>query len=252
VKPLNLVFALILLAIPAALGQRLPDLGDVSQSDLSPLQERRLGDSIMREIRADHSYSDDPEITDYLNSLGNKLVAASPDARREFNFFLILDPQVNAFALPGGYIGIHSGLLLTAQSESELASVMAHEIGHVVQQHFSRMLAAQKGFQLTSLAALAVAILAARSNSQISQAAIVGSQAGYVQSVLNFTRANEQEADRVGFQILEKAGFNPEGMAAFFGRLLRVSRFSDTAAPSYLRTRASKNPEAVCPVSPAT
>jgi len=236
VKPLNLIFALVLFAAPAALGQGLPDLGDVSQSEMSPMQERRIGESIMREIRADPSYSDDPELTEYLNSLGNKLVAASPDSRQEFYFFLILDPQVNAFALPGGFIGVNSGLLLTAQSESELAGVLAHEIGHVVQRHFARMLVAQKGFQLTSLAALAIAILAARSNSQVSQAAMAGAQASYVQSSLNFTRANEQEADRVGFQILEKSGFDPEGMPTFFGRMLRATRFSDTTAPSYLRT----------------
>ena len=235
-KPINLIFALALFAVPAALGQGLPDLGDVSQSDMSPLQERRIGESVMREIRADPSYSDDPELAEYLNSLGNKLVAASPDSRQEFNFFLILDPQVNAFALPGGFIGVNSGLLLTAQSESELAGVLAHEIGHVVQRHFARMLVAQKGFQLTSLAALAIAILTARSNAQVSQAAIAGAQASYVQSSLNFTRANEQEADRVGFRILEKSGFDPEGMPAFFGRMLRATRFSDTAAPSYLRT----------------
>jgi predicted Zn-dependent protease len=126
--------------------------------------------------------------------------------------------------------------LLTAQSESELAGVLSHEIGHVVQRHFSRMLVAQKESQLASLAGLAVAILAARANSQVSQAAMAASMAGSVQSSLNFTRANEQEADRVGFQILEKAGFDPESMAAFFERMLRATRFYETAAPSYLRT----------------
>jgi predicted Zn-dependent protease len=240
VKSIKLIFLLAALAAPPAFAQSLPDLGDVSQSEMSPQQERRIGESVMREIRADPSYSDDAEITDYLNMLGSKLAAASPDTRQEFNFFLILDPQVNAFALPGGFIGVNSGLLLTAQSESEVAAVLAHEVGHVVQHHFARMLVAQKGFQITSLAALAVAILAARSSStsstQVSQAAMAAAQASYVQSSLNFTRANEQEADRVGFQILEKSGFNPEGMATFFGRLLRATRFAETAAPSYLRT----------------
>jgi len=236
VKPINIVFALVLLAIPAASGQVLPDLGDVSQSEMSPLQERRLGESIMREIRADSSFSDDPEITDYLDSLGHKLAAASQDTRQEFNFFLISDTQVNAFALPGGFIGVNSGLMLTAQSESELAGVLSHEIGHVVQRHFSRMLVAQKESQLASLAGLAIAILAARANSQVSQAAMAASMAGNVQSALNFTRANEQEADRIGFQILEKAGFDPEGMVTFFERMLRATRFYETAAPSYLRT----------------
>ena len=235
-KLLKLLYALIFLAIPAALGQGLPDLGDASQRELSPLQERRLGESIMREIRADRSYSDDPEITDYLNSLGNKLVAASPDSRQEFNFFLILDPQLNAFALPGGFIGVNSGLLLTAQSEAELAGVLAHEIGHVVQRHFARMLVAQRESHFISLAALAVGILAARANADLAQAAILGSQASQIQSALNFTRANEQEADRVGFQILEKAGFDAQGMATFFERMLRAARYYETAAPSYLRT----------------
>jgi predicted Zn-dependent protease len=238
VKPNNLLFALALLAIPAALGEGLPDLGDASQSELSPLQERRLGESIMREIRADRSYSDDAEITDYLNALGYRLVAASPDSRQEFNFFLILDPQVNAFALPGGFIGVNSGLLLTAQSESELAGVLSHEIAHVTQRHIARMLSQQKQAQLTSLslAALAIAILAARSNSQVSEAAIAASQASYIQSSLNFTRDNEREADRVGFRILDQAGFDAQAMAVFFERMQRSTRFYETGAPSYLRT----------------
>ncbi len=235
-KPFNLLFILVLLAVPAALGEGLPDLGDVSQSELSPLQERRLGESIMREIRADRSYSDDAEITDYLNALGYRLVAASPDSRQEFNFFLILDPQVNAFALPGGFIGVNSGLLLTAQSESELAGVLSHEIAHVTQRHIARMLSQQKQSQLTTLAALAIAILAARSNSDVSQAAIAASQASFVQSSLNFSRDNEREADRVGFQILDHAGFDAQAMAVFFERMQRSTRFYETSAPSYLRT----------------
>ena len=221
---------------PAALGQGLPDLGDVSQSELSPQTERRLGESIMREIRADRSYSDDAEITDYLNTLGYKLVAASADSRQEFNFFLIMDPQVNAFALPGGFVGINSGLILTAQSESELAGVVSHEVAHVTQRHMARMLSQQKQSQLTSLAALAVAVLAARANPQIAQAAIAASQASFIQSSLNYTRDHERESDRVGFQVLEKAGFDAQAMALFFERMQRATRFYETNAPAYLRT----------------
>ncbi len=235
-KPYKLILALALAMGPAALGQGLPDLGDVSQSEMSPLQERRLGESIMREIYADRSYSDDAEVTDYLNTLGYKLVAVSADSRQEFNFFLILDPQVNAFALPGGFVGVNSGLILTAQNESELAAVLSHEIAHVTQRHMARMLAQQKQAQVVSLAALAVAILAARSNSQISQAAMVGGQAGFVQATLNYTRDHEREADRVGFQVLERAGFDPQAMAAFFERMQRATRFYETSAPAYLRT----------------
>ena len=230
------MLAALLMALPVAFGQVLPDLGDVSQTDLSPTVERALGASIMREIRADRSYSDDAEITDYLNALGYKLVGASSDSRQEFNFFLIIDPQVNAFALPGGFIGVNSGLIVTAQSESELAGVLSHEVTHVTQRHMARMLAQQKQAQIVSLAGLAVAILAARSNSQVSQAAIATSQAGFVQSSLNYTRDHEREADRVGFQVLEKAGFDAQGMSIFFERMQRSSRYSETSAPSYLRT----------------
>ena len=235
-KAIKILLTCVLFAVPAAIGQNLPDLGDVSQSEMTALQERRLGESIMLEVRSDPSYSEDTEITDYLNSMGNKLVGASSDSRQEFNFFLMMDSQVNAFALPGGFVGINSGLMLTAQSESELAGVMSHEIGHVVQRHFARMLSAQKDTQLMALAGLAIAILASRSSSQVSQAAMIGSQAGSIQSSLNFTRANEQEADRVGFQILEKAGFDPAAMALFFGRMLNATRFYQTTAPAYLRS----------------
>lgn len=235
-KSINLLLACALLAASPVSGQRLPDLGDVSQSEFSPLQERRLGEGIMREIRADRSYSDDAEISHYLNTLGYRLVSADGESRQEFDFFLILDPQVNAFALPGGFIGVNSGLILAAQSESELASVLSHEIAHVTQHHIARMLGEQKQAAITSLAGLAIAILASRVSSEMSQAAIVASQAASVQSSLNFTRANEREADRVGFQTLEHAGFDPQAMPLFFERLQRSTRFYETAAPSYLRT----------------
>ena len=234
--PGSVLLAMFLCMAPAVPGQGLPDLGDVSQSELSPQLERRLGESIMREVRADRTYSDDPEITDYLNTLGYKLVAASADSRQEFDFFLILDPQVNAFALPGGFVGINSGLITTAQSESELAGVVSHEVAHVTQRHMARMLAQQKQSQILSLAALAVAVLAARASPDLSQAAIVASQAGAIQSTLNYTRDHEREADRVGFQVLEKAAFDPHAMALFFERMQRATRFYETNAPAYLRT----------------
>ncbi len=230
------ILALLLCALPAALGQGLPDLGDVSQIELSPQMERRVGENIMREIRADSTYSDDAEITDYLNNLGYKLVAASADSRQQFNFFLIIDPQVNAFALPGGFVGINSGLILTAQSESELAGVVSHEVAHVTQRHMARMLAQQKQSTVVSIAALAVAVLAARANPDIAQAAVAAAGASSVQSQLNYTRDHEREADRVGFQVLEKAGFDAHAMALFFERMQRSTRFYETNAPAYLRT----------------
>jgi beta-barrel assembly-enhancing protease len=214
----------------------LPDLGDASQAVLTPQQERELGEKIMREVRADPSYLKDPELTQYLNDLGYRLVSASPDARQPFQFFAIQDNSVNAFALPGGYIGVHTGVLLASASESELASVLAHEIAHVTQHHLARMLASQKQTLLTSLAALAVAILASRSNSELSQAAIATAQASAIQAQLSFTREHEREADRIGLSTLEQAGFDPRAMAAFFDQLQKSTRLLENNAPAYLRT----------------
>ncbi len=232
----RLILLLFLVCVPRALAQALPDLGDVSATAISPVDERRLGESIMREIRRDPSYLDDPEVADYANSLGHRLTAHSDAARQEFEFFVIQDPQINAFALPGGFIGINTGLLLAAQSESEVAGVLGHEVAHVTQRHIARMINQQGQNQILSIAALAVALLAARSNSQIGEAAVAFSQAGLVQSQLNFTRDNEREADRVGLQMLEAGGFDPRGMSVFFERLQRATRVYEGGAPSYLRT----------------
>jgi len=224
-------------AAPArAMADELPDLGDVSQAAITPAQERRLGESIMRQIRADPAYLDDVEVADYLNTVGNRLVGSSPDPAGPFEFFCIRDNSVNAFALPGGFVGVHSGLLLIAQSESELASVLSHEIAHVTQHHIARLIAGQQKAGLASMAALAIAILAARSNSDISQAAILGAQAGMIQSQLNFTREHEREADRIGLQILDKSGFDVHAMPVFFERLQKATRVYESNAPSYLRT----------------
>jgi predicted Zn-dependent protease len=232
---LALLLGALSLGTPLARPQELPDLGDPSQIDLSPDQERQLGEQVMRQIRADRSYLDDPELTDYLNGLGYRL-AGGTGARQEFEFFAIRDSSINAFALPGGFIGVHTGLIMAAQSESEVASVLAHEIAHVTQRHLARMFQTQKTSQITSLVALAVAILAARSNAQVASAAMTTAQAVSVQNQLNFTREHEREADRIGLQILEGSGFDPRGMPAFFERLQRGTRLYETSAPAYLRT----------------
>ncbi len=217
-------------------GQSLPDLGDESQAMLSPVQERKLGESVVRQIRASGGYMNDPEVNDYLQELGHRLVAAMPEGGQEFEFFAVPDPAINAFALPGGYVGVNTGLILLAQSESELASVLAHEISHVTQHHMTRMLAGQQRSLLMSLAALAVAIAAARSSPQAASAAVTGAQALGIQNQLNFTREHEYEADRVGFQRLDAAGFDVTAPATFMARLQRASRFADGNTPSYLRT----------------
>jgi predicted Zn-dependent protease len=230
------IFSLLLMAIPAVLAQSLPDLGDAAQAVFTPAQERTLGRSIMREVRRDPSYYDDAEVTDYVARVGNRLVAKGSDARQEFEFFLMRDPQINAFALPGGFIGVHTGLIMAAQSESEMAGVVAHEISHVTQRHIARMINNQQSSQWMSLAALAIAILAARSNSQVAEAAAAIGPALAVQQQLNFSRDFEREADRMGLQLLEKAGFDPQGMTMFFERLQRATRVYEGGAPSYLRT----------------
>jgi predicted Zn-dependent protease len=219
----------------------LPTLGEVAADDLSPANERKLGEAIMRQAVRDPTYLPDADATEYLNALGYQLVAASPARHMDFSFFFVRDPMLNAFALPGGFIGVHTGLILAAQSESELAAVLAHEIGHVEQRHIARMLARQKDATAIAIGALLLALLAARSNSSsssdLTQAAILGGQAAAIQQQLNFSREAEREADRVGFQILVAAGFDPRAMATFFGRLQAGSRLYESgAAPAYLRT----------------
>ncbi len=222
---------------PLSPAQKLPDLGDSSQSVMSPAQERKLGEAIVRQIRGAGAYMDDPEVNDYLNELGNRLVTATRDVRQDFTFFAVPDAQINAFALPGGFIGVNSGLILLAQNESQLASVLAHEISHITQHHVTRGMANQQNILMTTLAGLALAIVAAKvGGGQATAAAIAGTQALAAQQQINFTRENEYEADRVGFQRLVAAGFDPNAMAALFDRLQRASRFVEGNTPSYLRS----------------
>jgi predicted Zn-dependent protease len=221
----------------AAMAEGLPDLGESSQSDLSPQMERKIGETAMRDIRQrESSYLDDAEVAGYLNDLGTRLEAGMPDVHQDFEFFALRDATLNAFAIPGGFVGVHSGLILAAQSESELAGVLGHEMAHVTQHHIARLVGQQKQAGLMSLAALAVAILAARSNSDLSQAAVATGAAAGIQTQLNFSRDFEREADRIGIQSMQSAGFDPRAMASFFERLQRFSRLYENNAPVYLRT----------------
>jgi len=227
------------LLAPAA-AQNLPNLGGSEREDLSPIMERKLGEQIMRDIRRDRDYLNDAPTLDYLNGFGNSLVAARPEVRGEagydFFFFPVRDPALNAFALPGGFIGVHSGLLLAAQSESELASVLAHEIGHVSQRHIARMLGNQKQDMLVPLAAMVLGALAASKSPDLAIASMMGGQGYAIQRQLNFSRDAEREADRVGLQILGEGGFDTSGMVAFFGRLQNASRNYGDGAPAYLQS----------------
>jgi len=225
---------------PASGAAALPDLGDSAQAALSPVQERKLGEMALKQLRAAGGYLNDPEVNDYLNELGQRLVAARNDSRYDFQFFAVPDASINAFAIPGGFVGVNTGLILLTQTESELASVLAHEITHVTQNHMARMLENQKNSLWMSLAALAVAIAASRTNSSstgdVVGAAVASAQALQAQNQINFTRENEYEADRIGFQRLDAAGFDPGGAAALMERLQKASRFTDGSVPSYLRT----------------
>lgn len=220
---------------PESLPSALPDLGDASSATITPQMERRIGEEAMRQIRArEPSYVDDPEIAEYLNMLGKQLSAASSGAHQAFEFFLIKDDSINAFAMPGGFIGVHSGLLLAAQTESELASVLAHEVSHVTQHHIARLLSKQGQLSAISLAGMLVALLASRSSA--GAAVAMASQAGAVSAQLAYTRDFEREADRIGFQVLQQAGFDGNGMVSFFERLQRATRAYENNAPAYLQS----------------
>ncbi|WP_300442726.1 M48 family metalloprotease [Zoogloea sp.] len=234
----RLIAALLCVAmVPRGLAQNLPDLGDNASTDLSPLAEQRLGAQIMREIRwRDPAYLRDAEIEDYLNRIGERLVAAGAGAGLSFQFFGVSDPSLNAFAMPGGNIGVHTGLILAAQSESELAGVLSHEVAHVTQRHIARMVGKQSQTGLLMLASLLVAVLAAKSSSQVSQGAIMAGQAAGLSSQLSYSRDFENEADRLGVQNLAAAGFDVRGMVGFFERLQKNSRLYENNAPAYMRT----------------
>ncbi len=235
--PLLLLGPLLALDLaPASLhAADLPDLGDPSQAILSPPQEREIGEQSMLQIRGDKSYLGDAEVNDYLNWLGGKLVASSSEPGMDFEFFALNDHDINAFALPGGFVGVNTGLILDAQTESELAAVLAHEVTHVTQHHLARMMAGQKYDSLATIAAAAIAIIAAR-NSPTAAPAVLAGPAAQLQRQLAFTREHEQEADRIGLITLDKAGFDVRAMPAFFKRLERDTRLLDTNAPYWLRT----------------
>lgn len=239
--PLALLSASLLSPLPAHLhAQGLPALGDTERETLSPLLERKVGEEIMRDIRRDSDYMDDAPLLEYLHDFGGTLVAARPDVRGEANydffFFAMRDPVLNAFALPGGFIGVQSGLILTAQSESELASVLAHEIGHVAQRHIARMVGQAKGNSVIQLAAMLLGALTLRSSPDAGMGVMMGGAGIAMQRQLNFSRNAEREADRVGLQILTEGGFDTSGMVAFFGRLQNASRTLNDSVPPYLLT----------------
>ncbi|MCL2656088.1 MAG: M48 family metalloprotease [Betaproteobacteria bacterium] len=229
------LFALILSL--RAFADGIPDLGDAATADISPQLERSVGEAIVREIRFnDPDNLDDPEIEDYLTRLGNRLVAASQAPSMNFRFFALKDKSINAASMLGGVLVFNTGLITAAQSESELAAVMAHEISHTQQRHQARMIAQQQNLGYMVLASLLVAVLAARSSGDAAGAAAATGQAAAASAQLAYSRDFEREADRIGLHVLNAAGFDVRGMVSFFERLDRQTRLFDSNAFAYLRT----------------
>jgi len=219
----------------APIGGNLPDLGDESAAVLSPQDERRIGEDFMRQARAQLDILDDPELNEYLQDLGRRLTAEA-EGQPEFHFFLVNNPAINAFAVPGGFIGVHTGLLLAARSEAELAAVLAHETAHITQRHIPRMIAESQRVSGPALAAILAGILIAASGQPGGEAAILLTTAGMAQHELNFTRAFEQEADRIGMTILNSAGYDARAMPGFFEQMEILTRQYDNNLPEFLRS----------------
>ncbi|MGR9106987.1 MAG: beta-barrel assembly-enhancing protease [Gammaproteobacteria bacterium] len=238
--PLNLFLAIIFSLFPridfAESTIVLPEIGDPSGALLSPIQEQELGAAFFRNLHSSVRINQDLEIDDFIESLGERLAGNSDNPLQPFHFFVVIDPAINAFAGPGGYIGVNSGLILITESESELASVVAHEIAHVTQRHLYRAFEAASRLTIPSAAALLAAILIGTQSPALGQAALIAAQAGSTQYQIDFTRDNEQEADRVGMQDLVRSDFDPRAMPTFFERLDRSSRYYGEGPPEFLRT----------------
>lgn len=216
----------------------LPDMGLSADSIMSPQQEQQLGQAVLRQLRRQRVLLEDPLINGYLNALGQNLVSYSDAPSQAFQFFMLPADDINAFAIPGGFIGVHSALFLRTQTEAELASVLAHEIAHVTQRHMVRREEAMKNFSIPALIASLAAIVASASSGdgESARAAMVTSSAAMTQLMINYTRIHEQEADTIGMKTLVGAGFAPHAMPKFFEELQAISRFQAGEVPEFLRT----------------
>jgi len=225
--------ALVCISHSCLAATELPDLGDSSAAVISDSEQQALGKEFMRGALKQFQFVSDPELTTYLRELGNSLVANSESPTDSFQFFLIDNPDLNAFAVPGGFISVHTGLIMATESESELAAVLSHEIAHISQRHLPRMIAAAKRQSLPATAALVGAILL---GGQAGAAALAATNAALLESQLRFTRGFEREADNLGIRTLAKSDYDPTAMARFFGRLANATRLNESSAPEFLRT----------------
>lgn len=231
------ILLILILFYSYSFADKLPDLGSTSDNIINKVQEKKIRYEILSQAYSSTLLVKDPEIIHYINSLGDRLLKGVPELNNSnTTFFVIKDPTINAFAMLGGIIGIHSGLLFAANSESELASVLAHEIAHISQKHLPRIIEAQSKDTFKTSLAMVFALLVARSNAQLANATMQTAVASAVQNTLDFTREHEKEADREGLLILNKAGFDERGVISFFKTIDKANQFSVGAAPSFLRT----------------
>lgn len=220
--------------IPADHFDQLPDLGSKAANYLSDHEAEQLGKSFIRQSRYRLPYVYDPELVDYINRLGNRLLDVSDDAGEDYEFYLIDNHVINAFAVPGGHIAMHTAILTKSETESELASVIGHEISHVTQAHIGRKLENSRFDSWLALGALLAA--AAAGGAEAAQAAFGVTQASIIDRQLTYSRSYETEADALGIRLLSRAGFDPKAMPVFFKRLLDESRINDSHAPEFLRS----------------
>ena len=219
-----------LLASPLATAQqqnrnKLPEIGMAGLSTLSIDKERLIGHAMMRHLRASQPVINDPVLNEYINDLGNKLVKNPDGVNYTFEFFFINSTELNAFAFFGGHVGVHGGLLTTAETESELASVIAHEISHVTQRHLARRMEAQRRSSPLTMAGMITGVLLSLVNPTLGMATLSTSMAASQQMGINYTRGNEKEADRVGIALLANSGFNPMGAPNFFNKMAEKYRY---------------------------
>lgn len=226
---------LVLASMTAAAETELPTIGDPADQALSPRQEAAIGREMMARAREHLELNRDPEVAAFIDDLGQQLAArvgnGPPDG---FSFFVVHAPSINAFATPGGYVGVHSGLILQADTEAQLAGVLAHEIAHVSQRHIARAYAASQRSGYGTLAAVLAGLILSGEHPEAGQAAITTGIAAEQQRRINYTRSNEYEADRIGIRLLADSGYHPDGMASMFDLLERAGGAS--TAPEFLRT----------------
>lgn len=212
----------------------LPDIGSPANVALSEAKEIELGHILLAEVRRRLPISNDPEINQYIHSLGTRITSGGLDSDFPFTFLMVMNDSINAFAMPGGIVAVNSGLLTLAQQESELASVLAHEIAHVTQRHIARNFANAKSLSIVTALTILGSILAAAYGGELGQAAIITSQAGIQQKRLAYSRSFEDEADRIGTQLLVDANIDPQGMPLFFERLNEHAQLNRDQIPEFL------------------